>query len=370
MKSVKAVAVHTYLGGMQLGVAETCDVETSLESWEDAIEARLRASERLAASKMDFVPPWDDLKTWSGKADLVFANPPCARFSVTSARHYSAVKKTDLGEFCELQDVCGIAQSSGASMMWWETGPMLWTKGRDMVESIHRYMERWWGSCTTLLVKVDARTFGIPQKRSRVHAIHCEGRFVPTVNQLADMWPIKLTAHEWVVDQMTRRWKPQSKWLLPTNPSMLDTKPRDDWGDPIKYCQVQDLTCTFGQGKPQQFSVKDPFLPVVLSGRLGCWSELKRWISIEEWSAFMTIPPTYARAVADEIGSLKTLQLLSKGVCSDVSKGVSESFALPMLSRSGDTSLTADDMWNEDCYEVDVSVFDRRKRRFRQGHQV
>lgn len=360
---MKAVAVHTYMGGMQLGVAKAADVLTSLESWGDAMEAR-----ELAALSYDNVPRYDSLTEWRGSADFVFANPPCSRFSVSAARSYSVVKKADLGEFCELQDVCGVTQHAGARMMWWETGPMLWTKGRDMVHSIHEYMAHWWGSCTTLVVKVDARSFGIPQKRTRVHAIHCAGDFVPIISPRDLMWPIEDSAFKWLVKQMRNRW---GYTFSPSDPhkELLAARPNDCWGDPMKYCRVQDLVCTFGQGKPQIFSLNDPYLPVVLSGRLGCWEEVNRWLSIEEWAAFMTIPPAYARAMADEIKPLKTLQLLSKGVCSDVSQQVAEQFALPMMDQTGTLQLDESNLWRDGVWGWDATVKDSRRRKFGQGRQ-
>ncbi|UOF80086.1 modification methylase haeiiI [Caudoviricetes sp.] len=360
---MKAVAVHTYMGGMQLGVSKVTEVITSLESWEDAMEAR-----ELAALTYDDVPRYDSLKDWTGSADFVFANPPCARFSVSAARTYSSVKKADLGEFCELQDVCGITQQSGAKMMWWETGPMLWTKGRDMVYSIHEYMARWWGSCTTLVVKVDARSFGVPQKRPRCHAIHCAGDFVPIIDPRETPWPLEDSAFKWLAKQMRSRWDYR---FSPSDAKdeFLQAKPNDCWGDPVKYCRVQDVICTFGQGKPQIFSINDPYLPVVLSGRLACWEELNRWISIEEWAAFMTMPPRYARAIAEELGAHKTLQLLSKGVCSDVSQRVAEQFAIPMTSMTGTLELEESHRWKDGVWGWDASVKDSRKRKFGQGRQ-
>lgn len=364
---MKAVAVHTYMGGMQLGVEKTCEVITSLESWEDAMEAR-----ELAALDYDHVPRYDDLKTWKGSADFVFANPPCARFSVSASRLYGAVKKADIGEFCELQDVCGVTQQTGAKMMWWETGPMLWTKGRDMVYSIHDYMARWWGSCTTLVVKVDARSFGIPQKRTRTHAIHCAGDFAPIVNPRDDMWPISKTAFQWMAHELKNRWgydfdpDDSEKKLLPVKPSEYGSH----WGSPSKYCKTQDVVSSFGQGKPQRFSINDPFLPVVLSGRLGCWEEVNRWISIEEWATFMTMPPAYARAIADALTPHKTLQLLSKGVCSDVSREVSSQFAIPMMTLTGPLELDEDNRWDHPgVWGYDATVLDPRKRRYGQGRQ-
>lgn len=315
-----AVSAHVYLGVMALGASRHVHVAQSHETWKPGIAAREAAGNPVPHVGLDAPIPKD--------ARLVLANPPCSRFSCGSTfaykKHSDAFE--DLSAFPELLQVVEIFERAPrAEILWWETGPLIRTKGLGMVESAHRRLRAKW----TLLLPTDPRWSGIPQARPRCHVIHCTSDAPPPCGGRPSAWPISTDLGSWMTDQLTRRWRHDGAWTLVKDPFHRDCR------TPAETARLVHAIGTFSQSTPRIVRPTDPCAPTVLSGRTSAWDDQpgpSRWWSAEEFAVLMTAPPEWGRGVElSRPNRMWSTVALSKGVVGDVAARVCEDYVVPAL---------------------------------------
>lgn len=286
MSFMRALGIHTYLGGFELGLRRTdLEVLGSVEGWHPAIEGREIAG----------LPP----PVGPQPADLVFANPPCSRFSCTACATYSDEAKQELDKFFELLEVIDVFQMSGARILWWETGPNMWNRGDEMARAVHDRI----GAARTLVVKYDPRWGGFPQRRPRTHVLHLLDDLLPG-DPLARA-PAMGTA------DMFRRGGEE---LRPNGAFDYEAS----W-----YDRFSRLSSGFSQGHPLRVEPTDRYVMAVLSGRHFWWSDEDRFWSGQEYAAAMDYPPEVGERLQPAVGG-GTISLLSKGVSPAAAQWVKE----------------------------------------------
>lgn len=324
---MKTISVHVYLGVMARGAeAAGLQIEQSHESWKEGIRAREIAGNPVPVVEMDApVPP---------RTRVVMANPPCSRFSCGSTHAYQrrgAGQLVDLTEFPELKDVANITMTSGAEVMWWETGPLLRVKGVGMVESVHKEIGARW----SLIVATDPRWADVPQARPRCHAIHCLSDAPPPTGGRA-MMEERRTLGEWMDTELAVRWREEARTPIVHAWHMDSRRPADT-------CKRARELSSFTQSAPRIVRREDPAAPCVLSGRTFCWDDEPhgpgRWWTAEEFAALTCAPPEWARRLVESNPRKPTwaTKMLSKGVVGDVAQRVCEDYVIPALQGCAQT---------------------------------
>jgi len=349
--ALTALGMHTYFGGMQLGAERAgAKILGSIETWAPAIRARKAAGCHYCSVQ--------EARARRGQVDVMFANPPCSRFSSSAGSTYTSKEgsRSDLKNFGELAEVFGAAIDSDARVLWWETGPLLWRKGLEMAASVQAALEAVWEEpATTVVMKYDPRWSGVPQRRPRCHVMHFRGELLPPESVPPSKWPIKEGLWEWVEGQLERPWQ-EGKPII-----------HQEWDgkqDPAVFAAWwRDLESKYGgfvQSSPCTFWDDDPYSMAVLSGRAACWGDQARWVTVEEWAAIMRMPQQWARAVADEMNPGIALAMLSKGVCPDAASFAFNSVIEPVLAGSkrpgSQFVMTGPRFW-----QCDFSVQDRKR---------
>ncbi len=311
---VKALGTHAYLGGILIGAkAAGIDVVASRESWKPALKA---------APIMGNYPvlPFD------GKVPmvkLVIGNPPCTRFSsmLQGRQSVQEMVKDDVAGFDELNDILDSARQSGAKAMWWETGPLLWTKGQGMVTSLHDHLLTEWGSSTrTYVVRVDPRSVGVPQRRPRCHVIS-------VARPVRRAWPISAGTYDYpTIGEYLEERLDVDRLSYPCayghqHPEMT----------PVEWAEHIRTHSTFASTMPVLTTRRDAYIQAVVSGRAFVWEDDGRWWDLEEYAAFMGIYGEGIRKVGDAFKFNEAQQLLSKGVCSHVAEFVARQVVLPAV---------------------------------------
>lgn len=352
---MKALGVHTYLGGFELGVRNVA-TETlgSIEIWKPGILARQACKKCGVSQPLSF----GDVSS----ADLVFSNPPCSRFSSAASYHYDDNDKSKLTNFEDLMHGVDVTEQVGAKAFWWETGPHCWSRGMGMVENVHRVLRDgpWGGEATTVVIRYDPRWSGVPQRRPRTHVVHMAGRLVPPANIESSLWPIDETLGPWV-ERFIREHDYDPADMIAVSPRECDGRPNYT----AKW--MRDVS-SFSQGAPRTLSIHDAFSVAVLSGRICCWEEKNEgkgaWWTIEEYSALMTIPPQIGRAMFDGApGRWGALSLLSKGIAPVAAEYVYRNVVEPMVADGREAPCSAFEAHDAEIWKLDCNVKDGRRKR-------
>lgn len=275
------------------------------------------------------------------KAELVFANPPCSRYSNSAGQAFDYRDRDDLSKFIDLQEVAEVGHRAGARIVWWETGPLCWNLGRGMVEAMHKELN----AVASCIVRIDTRYIGVPQRRPRCHIFHVLDEWWPSGATLPQkQWPPRMSAYEWIYKRLDDQ-------------DMTEIIPRTAYPD-AKACFEADrlrLTSKFQQGAPMIYDERDPWVLAVLSGRCAAWAGQDRWMTVEDNAALMGVPLVTVREVAEKIGPRESLTLMSKGVCADVAAWVLEHLILGQGGEWVD--------WGTGLWELDLGVKDSSPRR-------
>lgn len=355
---MRAIGVHTYFGGFHIGVGTRAEVVTSLESWRDGIKGRELLG--LVTDKLE------NTRSVCPKADLVFGNPPCSRFSTMSANSYSEQDRSNPSDFKEVQDLIDITLASGAEAMWWETGPLMWNRGEGMVRGIHSTLEHEWGEVTSVVVKYDLRYAGLPQRRPRCHLIHLRGKRVPPVVR-PPAWPSGLGLYEWL---QGRGLISDSEAFLPPRIEKYPVYEGGGWvDDPLGYSEWVHRRGGFQSTKPAPIGVRELYTLSVVSGRYFIWQELNRWWGIDEYASVMDYPVGSVVEVAEELGPHQAQVLMSKSVSPSAARFVFDNVYAPMVdiptpavNPSEDGTRKPEDAGGGVWY-LDLSVADRPHRK-------
>jgi hypothetical protein len=306
-----ALGVHTFFVGFQRGMEQALGKESvlgSMEGWPPAIAARRSCG--AGHLSIGEIP--------SGHVDLVFSNPPCSRYSSIATGHFSAEQKSRLVDFCELGIAVDVAMQTGARALWWETGPLLWSKGREMVSGVHAALEQAWGEpSTTVVVKMDLRRYGVPQRRPRCHILHARGLWEPP-NVDDPRWPIEQDLRAWVDQRVPHRLR-HFKHAGSARQTV------------IKHRLIGD----FASGIPSMLKIGARHAPAIISAREFAWEDDDSWWTVEEYAALMCYPIDETCAVSDAHGPVYAKMMLSKSVSPSAARGVWEEFFEPTLRTTG-----------------------------------
>jgi len=297
------------LGAQDAGI----NVLASRESWKPA----LAAQPIMGINTVTFeaaVP----------RADVVIGNPPCARFSTMSSNRYTSDNKSLIGSFDELGDLLDTVKLSGANALWWETGPLLWTQGRDLVQSAAAALENFWhGPSTTYVVKVDARYVGVQQRRPRNHIITVRGQrswapLVPAAHE-----PLNVGDYLEVVSDFD-----DPRPIAYSNKATPKTKKAT-----LAWVKEVQEHSSFNAMKPVLIDPRDAYIPAVVSSRPFVWKD-GRWWGALEYAAMMGLTGTRVERMIDVVGEKQAQVLCSKGVSAVVSRWVAEHVVIPVMTDS------------------------------------
>lgn len=310
---MNAVGVHAYAGGFALGL-QRCGVkvEAVVESWEPA--ARLQTE----VFHLNRVPM--DTFQFNKVADITFGNPPCSRFSNMSFQAYSTSQRTNLSEFQELKDVIDVGIRNMSNVIWWENGPIAFTRGHDLIAEADRYIRSKTSYCKTLVLKANLFDMGWPQLRPRTHVMHF------TV-------PISLSG-------LPVGYHPQDPVykFIHDDYLVVDTDPyswhNSNMEDPVAACEYANSHQGFNAAKPRVIDEEAPYSFSVLSSRQFAWRKRNRWWSINEYGAAMDYPPLDYSRVGIPQGAL--LMLFAKSVSPAASSWVYTN----VVQRALEDSLT------------------------------
>lgn len=308
---MKALGIHTYMGGMQIGASRVFDVLGSAESWKDALNMRAFLGLETRGVK-DF-----------SNVDVVFANPPCSRFSISVLIKFTDEQRSNVGEFDCLGEVLDFAKGCNARTMWWETGPHAFTKGAGIINGLHAAF----GAHTTWVLKINTKHIGIPQDRPRVHVIHFKD-------------PVGSPDRINIVDpQCVRQWL-AARCSSPGTPAGPDEVELAKWGCKTteEYCYVQQSVMTFSAFEPKIIDKKRSIARAILSRPQ---SIDNRWLTLEESAELMGYPQ---RAAQFELDWWRMLRLMSKGVSANMSEFVASKIRMAMEAPK----CTEPAVWNLD----------------------
>ena len=333
---IKAIGTHCYLGGFLLGLQRAgLRVGQSLETWKPGLQGA-----RVLGLNSKETP---EIPKKLPKAHIVAANPPCSRFSHLSLSFFNKKHHQDPESFPQIIDLIKIAKAANAKMIWWETGPLAWSLGRDLLANFHDSLYNIWGRVTTLLVRFDLRYIGIPQKRPRIHVIHINSAVKPpSVPQ--SVWPTKYRVGEWLKNK-TAGYKLE-------NPVFLKNV-----SDPLAWAKKQESEMTFRSMVPKIISEKDWYTGSVVSRRIMIWKEENRFFDLLEYAALMDYPlEKMHNLISVAKKPLNAQVLISKSVAPAASKWVAENIVLPWLKQKKSENLISPATHQRGIWELDLSI--------------
>lgn len=300
---MRVAGIHTYFGGFLHGLMRTkAQVICDYESWRYGI---------LSARASDL--PVIDFKTLPKNVydvDLVVSNPPCSRFSnFTKSGSFNDCQRTDLNTFRDLLDAVELTERSGARALWWETGPLFWNRGRQMVDQVHSRLSTYWPNLKTLLIKYDPRYSGIPQRRPRCHILCVDSKHQPRY-QTRLPWLPEVRLGQWVDEKVAGFSldmpcvRPGSNWQL-KNESVKD------------FIKFTHLIATYQSSRPALVDEGAEYSPGIVS-RSMAWIQRNRWFDLLELAALMDYPLDITRRAFERLDCRHKasvgIMLLSKSV--------------------------------------------------------
>lgn len=297
---VKSLGVHTYFGGFAIGVSRVTEVLGSVENWGPALAWAPKLNLRVLSP--DAIP----------RANYVFANPPCSRFSSMSFSKFDDYERTELNSFPEMMDVVDVATAAGAEMVHIESGPLLFSNGHGLAREIqaalphHPYMT---------VLKIDTLHAGLPQKRPRTHLFFTTEP-MPELNLEPKALPKNL--HEFFL-----KWNAEYEF---------EPVPSDARANPVVVAAASGDSAVFISARPKILSRYDKYSYSVVSSRKFAWLEENRWLSIDEYAALQGYPSAgfnYA-----EPGVNLSMALISKSVSPSIAEYLTERVVCPYFSNA------------------------------------
>jgi len=175
MAKLTAIAADVFAGGFSLGVQKHFNVLAHLEE----------SSYGVATARRNFpkIPIHVGVDNWpldffKDKVDFVFANPPCAPFSVAGYTKTRGTDKwlTDPRLACTLT-CANLRKTLRPKVYATESVTQAWSKGREFIENMVKEAADD-GYATTVLLH-DAQHLGLPQARKRVFFVFHRIGFSP-----------------------------------------------------------------------------------------------------------------------------------------------------------------------------------------------
>lgn len=298
MSDIKALGVHSYFGGFAKGIARNANIRMlgSMESWAPAVRWAPRIGINVITNGV------------APRANYVFGNPPCSRFSHMTFSKFSDESRERLDQFEDMEDVLHTAKYAGAELVHIENGPLAFTHGDNLINQFNDILE--WPDIYFLVLKICTRHAGLPQIRPRTHIFVGKHPF-PEV----DLTPVPLPNN---IGEFMRNWN--GAYNFEAVPSSLIP-------DPIVYSLTQKYTAVFLSTRPKIVSELDAAAYSVVSSRCFVWAEEKRWWSVDEYAAIQGYDADgfdYA-----EPGVSHAMALISKSVSPTITQYLTERIVVP-----------------------------------------
>lgn len=334
------------MGGFLIGLQQAClEVVTSLESWKPG----LKGAQALGLPSIETTEERNCLR-----ADLVVGNPPCSRFSHLSLSFFNKNAHEDINTFPEVLELIKTAKKARAKIIWWETGPLAWSLGEPLLRNLHRSLSNLWEKTTTLLIRLDLRYLGIPQRRPRVHIIHMR-TIKPPPSAPPPVWPSDYTVGDWLTAKLEG-----CQLQYPVF--------HQDSDDPLAWANKKASEMTFRSMVPKIISSQDWYTGSVVSRRLMVWQEKNRWFDLLEYAALMTYPLNKTpKLLSVTSGPLSAQVLISKSVAPAASKWVAENILLPWLGRAPKKGVIKPVSTENGIWKLDLTIPHRTDRKLRSG---
>lgn len=349
---LKAIGGHCYLGGFLLGLEKAGF--SVLTSWETK-KRGMRAAQIIGLPSCEFGESFNILP----RADLVVGNPPCSRFSHLSLSFFDKEAYTNLETFPEILDLAQMAKKAKARVLWWETGPLAWSVGKELIIRYHRFLNKFLGPTTTLMIRVDLRYIGIPQKRPRNHIIHVRQKLKPPA-AISGSWPIKGNLGQWLKTK-TKNFSLE-----------LAVCPKKEIiADPVSWARIQDQKVTFRSMVPKIVSKLDFFSQSVVSRRLMVWLEENRFFDLLEYGALMTYPLDKIKKLANSLNSWEDGQvLLSQSVAPEITSWIDQNIIQYWLNnKESPAGVVCPQKTHPGFWQLDLAIPNRLERALKRGQK-
>jgi hypothetical protein len=293
---------HVYAGGFMLGVQQAgWKPLLSSETWPDPAPLFNR-----------ILPNIPRVRSIEGTmAEITIGNPPCSRFSHMSYDKFNAGDRSQLIKFPELQSVLRVGVEANSHTIWWETGPLAYKAGCDLVAAAHKELEAIWGRCNTLMVFLDTAWTGLPQQRPRTHIVHTkyplpESLIIPQKRSIRDLGFVGIFEYvqrDTVDNPLVHRME-DNRWI-------------GKYASAKEYIHNEKMHPErgFNATKPLLIGEEDQVVNAIISGRLLYWKNIGRWWELPEYATVMSYPTLQEvdyYAVAKN--PVKTLMYLAKSV--------------------------------------------------------
>jgi hypothetical protein len=296
---MRVLGAHTYFGGMLIGAKNAgADVQGSVETWGPAVQWSPRLGMNVL---LDGIVP---------RTDVLATNPPCSRFSALSYSKFSDEQRENLSTFTELQESLHAAKASDAEVVWVESGPMLFSKGLNLLTDFHTILG--WDPYF-LVLKVDCLYAGAHQRRPRTHVFAAKRPF-PELS-------LDSESRDGNLSDLMQRWNA----VYPFEAVSSGT------GDSVGKAEFQRRTASFMSVRPEVIDEQARFAPAVVSSRKFTWRQQQRWWSVDEYAALMGYPPIFDYA---EPGVANGMMLLSKSVSPIIADYLTERVLQPYFSNA------------------------------------
>jgi DNA (cytosine-5)-methyltransferase 1 len=282
----KALGVYIFAGGFTVGVKKHFDVDTHFEDGSYGVDtSKLNKVIKQAYTNPDEWP----VKQYAGKVDFLYANPPCAPWSMCSAGRQ--LHWTEDPRVNAVKRTFALIDTIKPKVWAWESVRPTFVKGRDLVDAVcAEGMKR--GYAATVLM-VNGLHHGVPQFRRRMFVV---------LSKVDIPWEKGSTKVVTVRDVMKKKFKTQTihpnlapasikKFFKITKPGERPSKIFDK-RNPDKLAQhVPGQTKM--QGRPsfqwRRLHWDEP-AQVLTGGCLSLHPDENRTISVEESAALCGYP--------------------------------------------------------------------------------
>lgn len=203
-KQLTALGVNIFAGGFTVGVKKHFDVLAHFENGPYGVETSLKNN---VVSEVFMDPATWPVARFKNKVDFIYANPPCAPWSICSAGralHWTADPLVN-----EVKRLYTLLDRIKPDVWAWESVRPTWVKGRELVDAVCAGA-RAQGYHATILM-VNGLNHGVPQIRKRM--------FVVLHRYLMDWQPSFQKQPVLVGDILKRKFKEQH--CYPTDAKQL-----------------------------------------------------------------------------------------------------------------------------------------------------
>jgi site-specific DNA-cytosine methylase len=320
----KALGAHIYAGGFTVGVSKHFDVVGHLEHaayGKEVVELNFSGLPVISGGPAAWKPFVDALPRGRDRVRFVYANPPCAVWSVIGRD----LGKNDWRNDPRLtyhHDIFNLLKSVEPDVLAIESVPPIFTKGRPHIDALTAQADAL--GYSTTVVQCDAQNHGVAQARGRVFA---------AFHRVAIDWQPPVFERTTVRDALRALPRRKTRGYATGLPERLrDLVSHAKPGDCLRHV-FDELHPNASPGDNGKISGRPRFVtrrfpwdapaPVVLAGEPVHPSE-DRFMSREELAAVCSFPPEFLWPDANFV---TTSGWMSRGVMPKVGEWLAENVA-------------------------------------------